>query len=185
MKKISLICLFIIWCTITLFAQRITYTPGRTLSNITLQNVVNGKTFDFKSQTKAKGFIVVFMTPTCDHCIIYKPKILALDAKYKSLGYPVVAIGPYADYPNEYPLDAAAAMKKAAISGKYTFPYLGDSKFQTTTLFGITKTPTAVILERKPDGFLVKYIGVIDNQPDPKKTPTRKFVEEEIQKMLK
>ncbi len=184
MKKQIILFLFLALAYTNTFAQRITYTPGRTVSNIVLQNVVNGKTFDFKAQTQAKGFIVVFMTPTCDHCIIYKPKVQALDNKYKAKGFPVVAIGPYADFPKEYPLDASGAMKKAALAGKYSFPYLGDKQFSTTTMFGISKTPTAVVLEKKANGFLVKYIGDIDNQPDPKKTPTRKFVEEEISKML-
>lgn len=39
----------------------------------------------------AKGFIVIF---TCNHCpysIAYENRIIALDKKYKPLGYPVIA----------------------------------------------------------------------------------------------
>lgn len=164
-------------------AQRVALRPGEYLSNIALKST-GGQMYDFKSQ-RVKGFIVVFMTPSCDHCIAYEQRVMALDAKYKLKGYPVVAIGPYADYPNEYPLDAFDAMKKLAAKGKFTFPYLGDDQFKYTTLLGIGKTPTAVILEKKPNGLLIKYIGDIDNQPDPKKAPTLKFVENELKKLVK
>jgi peroxiredoxin len=165
-------------------AQRVALKPGEILSNIVLKST-KGTVYDLKAQKSAKGFIVVFMTPTCDHCIAYEKRIMALDKKYRPKAYPVVAIGPYGDDPVSYPLDAMDAMKKMATQNKFTFPYLSDSKFKYTWLLGIELTPTAVVLEKKSNGFLIKYIGTIDDQPDPKKAPKRKFVEEQVDKLLK
>jgi peroxiredoxin len=170
--------------SLSLYAQKIVLKPGNTVSNISLKTT-NGGIFDFRAQKSAKGFIVVFMTPSCDHCRAYEKRIMALDKKYKAKGYPVVAIGPYGDYPNEYPLDAMAEMKKLAKSEGFTFPYLSDSQFKYTTLLGIQKTPTAVILQKKPNGFLIVYRGDIDDELDVKKQPKHKFVEEQVQMLLK
>lgn len=165
-------------------AQSVALKAGDVLSNISLKTV-NNVVYDFKAQRSAKGFIVVFMTPSCDHCRAYEKRIMALDKKYKAKGYPVVAIGPYGDYPNEYPLDALPAMKKLATEEGFTFPYLSDSKFRYTTLLGVQITPTAIVLQRKPNGFLITYKGNIDDEMDIKKQPKRKFVEEEVNKLLK
>jgi len=165
-------------------AQMVSLKPGEILSNIVLKTT-NGVVYDLKAQKAAKGFIVVFMTPTCDHCIAYEKRIMALDKKYKALAYPVVAICPYGDNPEAYPLDAMAAMKKLAINKGFTFPYLSDEDFKYTGLLGINLTPTAIVLQKKPNGFLIKYIGRIDDEPDAKKLPKHKFVEEEVNKLLK
>lgn len=170
--------------TIRANAQQVALKPGDMLSNITL-TTVNGLPYDLKAQHAAKGYIVVFITPSCDHCRAYEKRIIALDKKYKTKGYPVVAIGPYGDYPNEYPLDALPAMKKLATDEGFTFPYLSDSKFRYTTLLGVQKTPTAFVLQRKPNGFLITYKGDIDDELDMKKQPKRKFVEEAVDKLLK
>ncbi len=111
MRKLLLSLSLFIGFSLSLYAQRVVLKPGSTVSNISLKNV-NGGIFDFKAQKGAKGFIVVFMTPSCDHCRAYEKRVMALDQKYKAKGYPVVAIGPYGDYPNEYPLDAMAVYKK-------------------------------------------------------------------------
>jgi thiol-disulfide isomerase/thioredoxin len=180
-KIISSICLFVCF-SITLQAQK-ALKVGSILPNIALLST-KGDIYDLKAQKSSKGFIVVFMTPTCDHCIAYEPKIMALDKKYKTKGYPVVAIGPYGDDPIKYPLDAMPEMKKLAIKKGFTFPYLSDNGFKYTWLLGITTTPTAVILQKKPNGFLIKYIGNIDDEQDPRKTPKVKFVEQQVDKLL-
>jgi len=169
---------------LSLNAQVVALKPGDILSNISLKTT-NGAPYDFKAQKAAKGFIVVFMTPSCDHCRAYETRVMALDKKYKAKGYPVVAIGPYGDYPEQYPLDALSEMKKVAIKEGFTFPYLSDSKFKYTTLLGVQKTPTAIVLQRKPTGFLITYKGDIDDELNVKKTPKHKFVEEQLDKLIK
>lgn len=165
-------------------AQYVNLKPGQTLSNISLRST-NGTIFDFNAQRNVKGFIVVFMTPSCDHCKMYEKRIIALDKAYKAKGYPVVAIGPYGDYPKEYPLDALPEMKKLAVKAGFTFPYLSDTKFRYTTMLGVQSTPTAVVLQKKPNGYLIVYRGMIDDQPNTKIQPKYKFVEQQVNKLLK
>ena len=175
-----------IWIAISmsLKAQMVALKPGQILSNISLKST-NGIQYDLNAQKAAKGFIVVFMTPSCDHCWAYKKRIIALDKKYKTKGFPVVAIGPYGDYPEQYPKDALPEMKKIAIKEAYTFPYLSDSKFKYTTLLGVQTTPTTIILQKKANGYLIVYKGEIDDEMDVKKLPKRKFVEEQLNKIVK
>lgn len=156
---------------------------GQILPNLSLLSTT-GTTYSLNAQKGVKGFILVFMTPTCDHCIIYEPKIVALDKKYKVKGYPLVAIGPYGDDALRYPLDALSEMKKLSIKKGFKFPYLSDDKFKYTWLFGIKITPTAVVLQKKPNGYLIKYIGAIDDEQDPKLNPKNKFVEQTVNKLL-
>lgn len=168
----------------SLNAQMVSLKPGDLFSNFSLKTT-NGVQYDLKAQKNAKGFILVFMTPSCDHCRAYESRVMALDKKYKAKGYPVVAIGPYGDYPEQYPLDHMAEMKKLAIKEGFTFPYVSDSQFKYTTLFGVAKTPTAIVLQRKPNGFLIVYRGDIDDEMDMKKQPKRKFVEEQVDKLVR
>jgi peroxiredoxin len=184
MRKLLLSISLCLSLSIALFAQKVSVNPGSTVGNIALKST-NGSIYDFSAQKSAKGFIVVFMTPSCDHCRAYEKRVIALDKKYKTKGYPVVAIGPYGDYPHEFPLDDLPQMKKLAISQGFTFPYLSDVKFKYTSLFGIQKTPTVVILQKKPNGLLITYRGGIDDELDAKKEPKHKFVEEQMTKLLK
>jgi peroxiredoxin len=156
---------------------------GNLLPNLALLST-NGTVYDLKAQKSAKGFILVFMTPTCDHCIAYESRIMALDKKYKPKGFPVVAIGPYGDDPIKYPLDAMPEMKKLAIQKGFTFPYLSDNNFKYTWLLGIKQTPTAVVLQKQTNGFLIKYIGKIDDEANEKLQPKNKFVEQQVNKLI-
>ena len=184
MKRLflTLSCLFVLQFLVK--AQNITLKPGEQFSNFALKTT-NGVVYDLKAQRNAKGFILVFMTPSCDHCRAYEKRVMALDQKYKTKGYPVVAIGPYGDYPEQFPLDHMGEMKKLAIAEKFTFPYVSDTQFKYTTLFGVSKTPTAIVLKRNSAGFLIVYKGDIDDQLDAKKVPSRKYVEEQVNKLIK
>lgn len=184
MRKL-LFCLSIcLGLSMSLNAQVVALKPGELLSNLSLKTT-NGIQYDLKAQKNTKGFILVFMTPSCDHCRAYEKRVMALDKKYKGLGYPVVAIGPYGDYPDQYPLDCLSEMKKLAIKEGFTFPYVSDSQFRYTTLLGVTKTPTAIVLQKKTNGFLIVYKGDIDDELDIKKQPKKKFVEEQVNKLVK
>lgn len=156
---------------------------GETLSNLALLSTA-GTIYDLKAQKNVKGFILIFMTPTCDHCIAYEPRIVALDKKYKVKGYPLVAIGPYGDDPIKYPFDAMPEMKKLAKEKDFKFPYLSDDKFKYTWLLGIKETPTAVVLQKNKTGFLIKYVGRIDDEQNQKLMPKNKFVEQAVNKLL-
>ena len=78
----------------------------------------------------AKGYIVIF---TCNHCpyaVAYEQRIMDLDKKYASLGYPVIAISP--NDTTLVPEDGLESMTKLATSKGYSFPYILDESQEFT-----------------------------------------------------
>src|SRR5580765_7779636 len=86
--------LFLISLAIVLFSFSPTaYKIGDEVNDFSLKNV-DGKMVSMSNYKDAKGFIVVF---TCNHCPFaqaYESRIMALDNKYASKGFPVLAINP-------------------------------------------------------------------------------------------
>lgn len=85
---------------------------------------VDGKMVSLADYPDSKGFVVIF---TCNHCpysIAYEDRIIALDRKYKAMGYPVIAINP--NDPEIVEEDSYEAMIVRAEEKKFTFPYLFD-----------------------------------------------------------
>lgn len=182
MKRIFLLSVLVFSMTV-LKAQK-TLIAGDNVSNIVLSNV-DDKLFSLNAQRGVKGFVLVFMSNNCEYCIMYKDRIIALDNKYKTLGYPLVGIAPYGDDPIRFPLDAMPEMKKWHKEKNIKFPYLADNQFKYSNLFGIQVTPTVVILQKQKNGYKIKYIGKIDDNPELKKDITVKSVEIELNKLLK
>lgn len=132
---------------------------------------------------EAKGFIVIF---TCNHCPYakaYEDRIIALDAKYKALGYPVIAISP-----NDAALapgDSFENMKIRAQEKGFTFPYLYDEGQKIYPQYGATKTPHVFILNKENGKNIVKYIGAIDdNYADPSDV-SKTYVQDAVDALLK
>ena len=131
----------------------------------------------------AKGFIVIF---TCNHCPYakaYEERIVALDAKYKTLGYPVIAINP--NDPAAQPEDSFDLMKTRAKEKGFTFPYLMDEGQKIYPQYGATKTPHVYILQKENGKNIVKYIGAIDNNHENANDVTEKYVEAAVDALLK
>lgn len=77
---------------------------------------------DYKT---AKGFIFIFTCNTCPYSFANQHGIVALDAKYKTQGYPVIAINP--NDPNISKGDGFENVKIRATEKGFTFPYLLDA----------------------------------------------------------
>ena len=135
-----------------------------------------------KDFTAAKGFIVVF---TCNHCPFakaYEQRILLLDAKYASKGFPVIAINP--NDANREPEDSFENMQELAKERKYTFPYLVDETQDIAKTYGAARTPHVFVLKKEDDGLVVKYIGAIDDNSDDATKVTKKYVEQAVDALL-
>jgi peroxiredoxin len=158
MKKIlSIVGLSFLAITMVLGAG---YKVGDKAEDFKLQNV-DGKYVSLADFDDAKGFIVVFTCNGCPYAKAYQDRIIALDKKYKSMGYPVVAINP-----NDVDLksdDNLEAMKKRAEKKGFTFPYLKDANYEVYKTYGATRTPHIYLLEKESGDLLVKYIGTIDD----------------------
>lgn len=136
------------------------YKIGDEATDFKLKNI-DDKMVSLADYKDAKGFIVIF---TCNHCpyaIAYEDRIIALDKKYKKLGYPVIAINP--NDPTAQPEDSFAEMKIRAKSKGFTFPYLMDEGQKIYPQYGATKTPHVYLLNKENGKNIVKYIGTIDN----------------------
>lgn len=158
------------------------YQIGDIATDFSLKNVDTKKVSlsDFKD---AKGFIVVF---TCNHCPYakaYEERIMALDKKYKKMGYPVVAINP--NNPAVQPDDSFEMMQKRAKEKGYTFPYLFDEGQKIYPQYGATKTPHVYILEKTKGGNVVRYIGAIDDNYSDETAVKTKYVENAVDALLK
>ena len=161
--------------------QSFGYTPGSMVADFNLTNV-DGKKAGFSNFPDAKGYIVIF---TCNHCPFskaYEDRIVALDAKYKTLGYPVIAINP--NDAEQYPDDSYENMKLRATEKGFTFPYLLDETQEVAKLWGAEKTPHVFVVQRESIGNIVKYVGAIDNNSKDAALADKKYVENAVDELL-
>lgn len=156
------------------------YEVGDIATDFSLKDV-SGNQVSLSQFNDAKGFILVFMCNTCPFSIANEERILALDKKYKSVGFPVIGINP--NNPVVSPGDSFEAMQQRAKEKNLTFPYLFDEGQQVYPQYGATKTPHVFIL-KKENGLVIKYIGAIDNSVRDSETVTEKYVENAINSLL-
>lgn len=157
------------------------YKIGDVATDFALKGV-DDKFYSLKDFVDAKGYIVIF---TCNHCPYakaYEDRIVALDKKYKPLGYPVIAINP--NDPTVQPEDSFEMMKKRASEKGFTFPYLLDEGQKIYPQYGATKTPHVFVLQRENDKNIVKYIGAIDNNYENAQDVSEKYVESAVDALL-
>ncbi|WP_299606445.1 thioredoxin family protein [uncultured Aquimarina sp.] len=158
------------------------YAIGDTATDFKLKNI-DDKMVSLEDYKDAKGFIVIF---TCNHCpysVAYEDRIIELDKKFKTKGYPVIAINP--NNPKAYPTDSFDEMKVRAKEKGFTFPYLFDDGQKIYPQYGATKTPHVYILEKTGTGNLVRYIGAIDNNYKDAAAADKKYVEDAVNALLK
>lgn len=158
------------------------YKIGDIATDFSLKNVDNKKV-SLKDMKEAKGYIVVF---TCNHCpyaVAYEDRIIALDKKYKKLGYPVVAINP--NNPEKQKDDSFPKMQERAKDKNFSFPYLLDEGQKIYPQYGATKTPHVYVLQKTPKGNVVKYIGAIDDNYEDAAAVKQKYVENAVDALVK
>ena len=158
------------------------YKIGDVATDFSLKNV-DGKKVSLKDMKDSKGYIVVF---TCNHCpyaVAYEDRILALDKKYKKMGYPVVAINP--NNPEKQKDDSFEKMQQRAKEKKFSFPYLMDEGQKIFPQYGATKTPHVYVLQKTAKGNVVKYIGAIDDNYEDAAAVKQKYVENAVDALLK
>ncbi len=158
------------------------YEVGDKATDFKLKNV-DDKMVSLSDYKDVKGYIVIF---TCNHCpyaVAYEDRIIALDKKYKKLGYPVIAINP--NNPEVQEKDSFDLMKVRAKEKGFTFPYLFDEGQKIYPQYGATKTPHVYVLEKTKKGNIVKYIGAIDDNHSDESAVKVKYVENAVDALLK
>ena len=157
------------------------YDIGDTATDFSLKNI-DGKMVSLSDYSDAKGFLIIFTCNTCPYAVAYEDRIVALDAKYKSQGVPVIAINP--NNPSAKPGDSFEKMKVRAKEKGFTFPYLLDEGQKVYPQYGATRTPHVYLLEKTANGNVVKYIGAIDDNYQDASQVDEKYVENAVDAML-
>ena len=157
------------------------YEVGDTVSNFILKNV-DGKMVSLSDYKSGEGVIVIFDCNTCPFSKAYNDRIIALNDKYASKGYPVVTIN--ANNPEKSPGDSFKEMASLAKRKNYAFPYLVDETQAVAKAFGATNTPHVFVLTREGSDFKVAYTGTIDNNSRDAGSATKKYVEQAVEDLL-
>lgn len=179
MKKISTLIFSTILFVSTLIGA--SHEVGDKATDFSLKNV-DGKMVSLADYSDAKGFIVVF---TCNHCpysLKYEDRIIALDARYSELGYPVIAIN--SNDPVKQPADSYPKMQDRSKSKGFTFPYLFDETQEVATAYGAARTPHVYVLQKDKGELVVKYIGAVDNNAKSDQLADEKYVEDAVNALL-
>jgi len=190
MKNLKSILLILVIVVVSAFTQRnnggtITgngYKVGDIATDFSLKNI-DDTMVSLADYKKAKGFIIIFTCNTCPVSVRNEDRIIALDKKYKSLGFPVIAINP--NNPAVQPGDSFELMKVRAKEKGFTFPYLFDDGQKAFPQFGASATPHVYILQKEKDGLRVKYIGGIDDSSRSAASVKIKYVENAVDALLK
>ncbi len=157
------------------------YEIGDTVSDFRLKNV-DGKMVALSDFKNAKGIIVIFDCNTCPYSKAYNSRIVALHARYASVGFPIMTINP--NDPVLSPGDSFDQMGALAKEKGYTFPYLMDEMQDVSRSFGATNTPHVFLLQRVGKDLKVAYIGAIDDSARDISAIKRKYLEEAVDALL-
>ncbi|MCL7753519.1 thioredoxin family protein [Polaribacter sp. Z022] len=155
------------------------YKVGDVIEDFKLKNI-DDKMVSLSDYKKAKGFIIIFTCNMCPYSVANEDRIIALDKKYKNLGFPVIAINP--NDPAASKGDGFNDMKVRASEKGFTFPYLFDEGQKVYPKFGASKTPHVYIVSKK--SMKVEYIGAIDNNSRDEGAVTKKYVETVVDELL-
>ena len=157
------------------------YKIGDVIEDFNLKNI-DGKMISLSDYKDAKGFIITFTCNTCPYAVMYEDRIIELDKKYASLGYPVIAIMP--NNTSVKPGDSFEEMQKRAQVKGFTFPYLIDEKQEVYPKFGATKTPHMYVVQKTKKGNVLEYIGAIDDNYKDAAAVSKKYVEDAVDALL-
>ena len=157
------------------------YKIGDVIEDFELKNI-DGNMVSLSDYKDAKGFIITFTCNTCPYAVMYEDRIIDLDKKYASKGYPVIAIMP--NNVEVKPGDSFEAMQKRATAKGFTFPYLIDEGQTVYPKFGATKTPHMYVVQKTTKGMQVEYIGAIDDNYQDASAVKQKYVEDAVDALL-
>jgi peroxiredoxin len=157
------------------------YQIGDVVANFRLKNI-DGRMVSLSDFARQKGVIIVFTSNHCPFSRAYEDRILALDQKYSSLGYPVLAINP--SDPIAYEDDTFEQMKERAQSKRYTYPYLVDDAQTVARQFGAVRTPHVFVITNSGGKFTVQYTGTVDDNPQDPTSVTKRHVDDAVSNLL-
>lgn len=153
------------------------YQIGDAAVNFRLKNT-DGNMVSLSDFGNVKGVIVVFTSNHCPFARAYEDRIIALHSKFASQGFPVIAINP--SDPGTHQDDTFEKMKERAQSKNYGYSYLVDDSQQVAKAFGAGRTPQVYVLQKSGAKYIVKYIGMIDDNPQDASGVKKHYVDEAV-----
>ena len=157
------------------------YQVGDAVTNFKLKNI-DGRIISLADFSSSKGVIVVFTSNHCPFAKAYEDRVIALNNKYASQGFPVIAVNP--SDPGTHLDDSFEKMKERASSKGYNYPYLVDEMQTVARAFGAARTPQVFVISRSNGRFVVQYIGMIDDNPQDPAGATKFYVEEAVGNLI-
>ncbi|SEI81159.1 AhpC/TSA family protein [Dyadobacter koreensis] len=157
------------------------YQIGDAVGNFSLKNV-DGRMISLSDFNSSKGIIVVFTSNHCPFAKAYEDRIIALNNKYSSQGFPVIAINP--SDPGTHVDDSFDKMKERASSKGYNYPYLADESQATAKAFGAARTPQVYVLSKSNGKFTVRYMGMLDDNPQDPAGASKFYVDEAVSNLI-
>ena len=147
---------------LVVFSSYTIYEKEKTISDFKLKSATTNRWVSLSDYKNAKGFVIVFSCNKCPMAKFYSQRLNQMDAKYKKLGVPVLAINSMDTL--AYAEESFKLMQKKAKKDQFQFPYLQDKKQNIAKEFKATHTPQAfVIWKNKAGKFVIKYQGAIDD----------------------
>ena len=154
--------LLFVFCSFT-FSDK-----SKIISNFKLKSATTNKWVSLSDYEDAKGFIVVFICNKCPMAKFYSQRLNQMDAKYKKMGVPLVAINSMDTL--AYGDESFKQMQKKVFKEQLHFPYLQDKKQHIAKQFNATHTPQAFVIWKIKGKYILNYEGAIDdNAGEPEK----------------
>ncbi|MCE6992395.1 thioredoxin family protein [Dyadobacter sp. CY323] len=157
------------------------YQIGDGVANFRLKNT-DGNMVSLADYGNVKGVIVIFTSNHCPFAKAYEDRIIGLNAKFASQGFPVIAINPSDPGTNQD--DTFEKMKERAQAKSYGYPYLADDAQSVAKIFGAGRTPQVYVLQKAGAKFTVRYMGMIDDNPQDPAGVTKQYVEEAVSNLI-
>ncbi|KAB7731935.1 redoxin domain-containing protein [Rudanella paleaurantiibacter] len=153
------------------------YAVGDAVTDFQVRNMDNKliSLADYRSQA---GVVVVFMANHCPFAKAYEDRLMAIHGRFAAQGYPVLAI--QTSDPAIYPEDAFEVVQTRARERSFSFVYTLDETQSVARSFGATRTPQVFLLKRVANGFVVQYIGAIDDNPQDAAGVQKRYLEEAL-----
>ena len=133
---------------------------GAIIPDFSLRNS-DGQMVSTTHFTKAKGFIVIFSCNHCPFAKLYSKRMNALNNKYSALNVPMIVINSMDTL--LYKDEDLSTMKLKAQTDSFNFPYLQDASQMVGKLFKAEHTPTAYVIWKENERWVIKYKGSIDD----------------------
>jgi peroxiredoxin len=109
---------------------------------------------------RLRAVSVIAMCNHCPYVQLYVDKLKNIQAEFAEQGFTLIGVN--GSDANIDPTESFENMKSFARRHDLNFPYLWDSTQDVTRSFGVTKTPTAFLIDWNG---VVRYKGQIDDNP--------------------